>query len=98
MSDDVFRIVITVAVALAAIAFLVQAGVVLALYGIVSKLQKKVNPLMEKAGPVIEKVGPLVVVVSVGNTRVRVVRVARTASAGVVPSTRKASTWCRWGR
>src|SRR5437773_12288550 len=40
-------------------------------------------------------VGPAVEVVSVGNTSVSVVRVARTDSAGVVPSTRKASTWCR---
>src|SRR6266404_3999607 len=42
-----------------------------------------------------ENVGPAVEVVSVGNTSVRVVRVVKTASAGVVPSTRKASTWCR---
>src|SRR5437899_10373863 len=40
-------------------------------------------------------VGPAVEVVSVGNTKVSVVRVAKTASAGVVPSTRKASTWWR---
>src|SRR5215813_7288079 len=40
-------------------------------------------------------VGPGVEVVNAGSTRVSVVSVARTASAGVVPSTRNASTWCR---
>jgi methyl-accepting chemotaxis protein len=66
MSDDVFRIVITVAVILACLAFVVQAIVALALYRVVRALQRKVSPLVEKgeavagkAGPVIDKVGPL---------------------------------------
>ena len=40
-----------------------------------------------------ENVGPSVVVVSVGNTSVRVVRAMTTVSAGLVPSTRKIITW-----
>ena len=60
MSEETFRIVITIAVGLACIAFLVQAGVVIALYGVARKLQNKVSPLIEKAQPVVVKVGPLV--------------------------------------
>ena len=66
MSEDIFRIVVTVAVALACLAFLVQAGVAVALYRVVRKMQEKISPLVEKgqgvaekAGPVIEKIGPL---------------------------------------
>src|SRR5215469_8225882 len=66
MSDDVFRIVITVAVILACLAFLVQAGVAIALYRVARKMQEKISPLVEKgeqvadkAGPVIERIGPL---------------------------------------
>src|SRR5581483_5637296 len=66
MPDDVFRIVITVAVALACLAFLVQAGVAIALYRVVSRTQKKVFPvadrvetLVKDAAPMIAKVGPL---------------------------------------
>lgn len=73
MSDDVFRIVIMVAVALACLAFLIQAGVIIALYGVVSKMQKKMSPVLDradeigkaatpviaKAGAVIEKAHPL---------------------------------------
>jgi ABC-type transporter Mla subunit MlaD len=65
MPDDVFRIVITVAVALASLAFLVQAGVAIALYRVVGRMQRKVFPLADRAeatlkdvGPVIAKVGP----------------------------------------
>jgi hypothetical protein len=60
MNDDVFRIVITVAVALAAVAFLVQAGIVIALYGTIRKMQRKVLPLVERAHPVIDKAGPAI--------------------------------------
>src|SRR5579871_459253 len=66
MSEDVFRIVITVAVILACLAFVTQAVVAIALYGVARKMQAKIAPLVEKgevvaskAGPVIEKVGPL---------------------------------------
>ena len=67
MPDDLFRIVITVAVALACLAFLVQAGVAIALYRVTSRMQKKIFPLVDRvdaaaqeAIPVIEKVGPIV--------------------------------------
>ena len=67
MPDDIFRIVITVAVALACLAFLVQAGVAIALYRVASRMQKKVFPLVDRAdalvkeaAPVVAKVGPVV--------------------------------------
>ena len=60
MPDDIFRIVVAVAVALAAMAFLVQAGVILALYQSVRRLQAKVEPLVERAEPVIGKAGTIV--------------------------------------
>jgi hypothetical protein len=66
MSEDVFRIVITVAVILACIAFIVQSFVMMALFGVARKMQRKIAPLIEKgeavatsAVPVIEKVKPL---------------------------------------
>jgi ABC-type transporter Mla subunit MlaD len=67
MSEDLFRIVITVAVALASLAFLVQAFVVIGLYRAARKMQEKVEsltgraePLIAKAGPVIDRIGPVV--------------------------------------
>ncbi|HJT90123.1 MAG TPA: hypothetical protein VJ732_19765 [Bryobacteraceae bacterium] len=67
MSEDVFRIIVTVAVILACIAFIVQAVVALAIYGVARKLQAKISPLVEKleavaakATPAIEKLGPVV--------------------------------------
>src|SRR5689334_14701422 len=74
MPDDIFRIVITVAVALACLAFLVQAGVAIALYRVASRMQKKIFPLVDradalvkqaapivaKAGPVIDRAGPAI--------------------------------------
>ena len=39
MTDDAFRIVVTAGVGLAALAFLIQAGVMIALYRIVRKTQ-----------------------------------------------------------
>jgi ABC-type transporter Mla subunit MlaD len=74
MSEDVFRLVITAAVLLACIAFVVQAGVAIAFYKTVRKIQQKVEhltdrvepliakiePVVEKAGPVIDKVGPVI--------------------------------------
>jgi len=56
MSEELFRIVITAAVGLACIAFIVQAGVVLALYRAARKMQDKVEPLMERAKPIMERV------------------------------------------
>jgi ABC-type transporter Mla subunit MlaD len=67
MSEDVFRLVITAAVLLACIAFVVQAAVAVAFYTSVRKIQHKVDrlgdslePLMGKIEPVIEKVGPVI--------------------------------------
>lgn len=60
MPDDVFRIVITVAVALACLAFLVQAGVAIALYRIASSMQKKVFPVVERVDAVTKDVAPLI--------------------------------------
>jgi ABC-type transporter Mla subunit MlaD len=67
MSEDIFRVVITVAVVLACIAFLVQAAVAMAFYKTVRKIQLKVDhlsdkvePLVAKIEPVIEKVGPII--------------------------------------
>src|SRR5579859_2517632 len=60
MSEEFFRLVVTIGVALACIAFLVQAGVVIALYGVIRKLQDKMSPLVDKAEPVVAKMAPFV--------------------------------------
>ncbi|PWU07125.1 MAG: hypothetical protein C5B51_10860 [Terriglobia bacterium] len=67
MPDDIFRIVVAVAVGLACIAFLVQVGVAIGLYRAVRKIQEKAFPLVEKAeivvgkaGPVVDKIGPVI--------------------------------------
>jgi methyl-accepting chemotaxis protein len=66
MPDDVFRIVIAAAVALACLAFLVQAGVSIALYRVARQMHAKIAPLVDssealvaKASPVIEQMGPV---------------------------------------
>jgi ABC-type transporter Mla subunit MlaD len=72
MSEETFRIVVAAAVMLASLAFVVQAGIVFALYGLTRKMQgnasgfmervepvlNKVEPVLDKVGPVIEKIGP----------------------------------------
>ncbi len=65
MSEETFRIVVAVAVLIACLAFLVQAGIVFALFRITRKMQVKTagfmesaEPVLEQAGPVIEKIGP----------------------------------------
>jgi uncharacterized phage-associated protein len=67
MPDDLFRIIVTAAVLLACVAFLVQAIVAVALYRVIRKTQETISPLVEKgeivsakAMPVIEKIEPLV--------------------------------------
>ena len=67
MPEDVFRIIVTAAVALAAIAFIVQAAIMAGLYRAVRKMQERTDPLaeklqamVEKASPVIEKIGPVI--------------------------------------
>jgi hypothetical protein len=59
MDENVFRIVVTVAVALACLAFVVQAVVVIALYRLAKNAQGRVAPLADKAGPIIDKLGPV---------------------------------------
>jgi ABC-type transporter Mla subunit MlaD len=67
MTDDIFRIVIAAAVGLACLAFLVQAGVAIALYGVTKKMQQKFASLADRAEPVIanidqtvHRVGPVI--------------------------------------
>ena len=67
MAEDVFRIVVTAAVALAAIAFIAQAVAMAGLYRVVRKMKEKTDPLaeklqalVEKAAPVIEQMGPVI--------------------------------------
>lgn len=67
MPDDIFRIVITVAVVLACLAFVVQAGVAFALYRVMRALQKKMSPVADhiekmsaEVAPVIAKITPLI--------------------------------------
>lgn len=54
MTDELFRWVVAAAVVLACLAFLVQAGVVLALYRLVKKAQDKVMPLVDRVHPIVE--------------------------------------------
>jgi methyl-accepting chemotaxis protein len=52
--------VVVVAVALALIAFVVQAVAMFALYRVARRMQQKVGPLADRAGPVIGKLGPMI--------------------------------------
>lgn len=72
MSEETFRIVVAAAVLMACLAFVVQAGIVLALFRLTRKMQgktagfieraepvlAKVEPVLDKVGPVIERIGP----------------------------------------
>jgi methyl-accepting chemotaxis protein len=60
MPEDIFRIVVAAAVALAALAFIVQAGVVIAFYRGTKKTQQKVTEFIGKAEPIIAKAGKLI--------------------------------------
>lgn len=53
MPEDVFRWVVAIAVILACIALVVQAGMVVALYAAIKKTQAKLTPVVDKAGPMI---------------------------------------------
>src|SRR4051794_29674930 len=53
MSDEIFRIVVTAAVSLASLAFLVQAGVAIALYRVSRKIQNSTAAFMAKAEPTV---------------------------------------------
>jgi len=59
MTEDVFRIVVTAAVVLAALAFVVQAGIMFALYRVTRKAQENAERFTAKAEPVIASVGPV---------------------------------------
>jgi uncharacterized protein YoxC len=66
MPDDLFRLVVAIAVMLSCIAFLVQAFMTIALYRVGRQVQQKLAPLIEKgddavarAVPMIDRVGPL---------------------------------------
>ena len=72
MSEETFRIVVAAAVLVACLAFVVQAGIVFALFRLTRKMQDqsdgfmqkaepllaKVEPVLDLVGPVIEKIGP----------------------------------------
>lgn len=60
MTEDTFRIVVTAAVALASMAFVVQAVAMFALYRVARGMQQKVGPLADLAYPVIGKLGPMI--------------------------------------
>ena len=57
MTEDTFRIVVAVAVALGCIAFLVQTAATVALYRISRRMQQKVEPLTDEVEPLIGKLG-----------------------------------------
>src|SRR4051794_37060971 len=59
MTEDVFRIVVTVAVVLASLAFIVQAGIMFALYRVTRMAQENAEKFTAKAEPVIAGVGPV---------------------------------------
>src|SRR5215831_17969865 len=67
MPEDTFRIVVTAAVGMAALAFVVQAVIIFAIYRASRKMQQKtaqfmdeVRPLVQRVGPVFDQVGPVV--------------------------------------
>jgi hypothetical protein len=58
MTEEWFRIAVIVGVGLAALAFVVQAIVAIALYAAFRQLRGKVDVLSERVDPVIQKIGP----------------------------------------
>jgi phage-related protein len=81
MSEETFRIIVTVAVLLACIAFLVQAGVAVALFLAIRKTQRKVSPIIDKVSPIIDKVDPIVETVGkiVEDARPQIAEIGREA-------------------
>jgi hypothetical protein len=83
MPEETFRIVVAAAVLIACLAFVVQAGVVLALFRLTRKMQQKtarfmevaepvlarVEPVLDQVGPVIERIGPALDAISDTATR-----------------------------
>jgi methyl-accepting chemotaxis protein len=60
VTEDTFRIVVAAAVALASIAFVVQAATVFALYRLSRRMQQKVEPLADGAEPFIGRLAPTI--------------------------------------
>jgi ABC-type transporter Mla subunit MlaD len=60
MPENVFRIVVAAATAVAAIAFVAQAAILAAVYRAVRKMQQTAEPLAERAGPIIDQLGPMI--------------------------------------
>lgn len=82
MPDDVFRWVIAIAVLLACVAFLVQAGTVIALYRIAKKTQEKIMPLADRAEPILESARQIAIenrpkIAEVSTEAVEIARMAR---------------------
>src|SRR5436853_189314 len=75
MTDDVFRIVVTAAVALAALAFVVQAGIMFALYRVTRKAQENAERFTAKAEPVIADARPHIAQIS--HEAMEITRLAR---------------------
>jgi ABC-type transporter Mla subunit MlaD len=67
MSEETFRIVVAAAVLIAALAFVVQAGLVFGIFRLIRKIQGKTDgfiaraePLLAEVGPTLDKVGPVI--------------------------------------
>ena len=60
MTEDVFRIVVSAGVLLAAIAVVVQAFVIVGCYRAIRKTQESVSPLLGQFAPVVRKIEPVV--------------------------------------
>ena len=66
MTDETFRIAVVAGVALAALAFVVQAAIMFAIYRTSRKLQQKteqfmggVEPVVDRVGPTLDRIGPV---------------------------------------
>ncbi len=60
MSEDLFRIVVTIAVMIAAVAFVAQAAITLGLYRAVRRMQERSEPLMDRMEPVLSQLSPAI--------------------------------------
>jgi methyl-accepting chemotaxis protein len=59
MTEDVFRIIVAVAVGLAFLMIVVQAFVMIGLLRAVRRMERRVEPLADRAGPIMESLGAL---------------------------------------
>src|SRR6185437_7980956 len=60
MSDEVFRIVVAIGVAISAIAMLVQTLLFLGVAKAARKMEESTSPIVPALRPVLQKIGPLV--------------------------------------